>query len=513
MSGGGSSARQRAIVVAALAGIGLAAAAVVLIATPWGLGQGGDSYYYVSGARSITAGEGFARPAADGTVRPITHFPPLYSLVLAGAGAAGLDVMSAGRAFHAVLFGANGLLLGWLVWRGTRSLWLAAAGSLLFSTSPAMISVHSWLLSEALFLFLVLASAAWMAQALETGRRPALIAAGIAAGLAALTRYAGLALVLSHVVVLLWRPGRRRWVDAGITIGLGSFGWLVWAARNAWVAGSLTNRGLSLHLPEAERLTEAVTTVARWLLPGRLPLGLGATAVLALAVIVLVAAARRLISRRAAAPDRAEALLTVSMTFVCVYAFMLAASLSFADASTPLDDRILSPLFVFGLVVLLTVLEPLARRDGLPRGLAMAAIGGMAILMLLRGGSKVIQLRQDGQGYTSRAWRESAVVDWVAELDAATAIYSNELDALYLLTGRQAYQVPIRWDPVREAERDDYPEQLTTMRGDILTRGAVLVLFDTIDGQQAFFPPRQVLTQGLTEVVRADDGAVYGAGP
>lgn len=90
-------------------------------------------------------------------------------------------------------------------------------------------------------------------------------------------------------------------------------------------------------------------------------------------------------------------------------------------------------------------------------------------------------------------------------------MYSNELDILYLYTGRQAYQVPIRWDPVREAPRQDYPEQLATMREDILQRGALLVLFDTIANQQAFLPPRPELVEGLKEILRTDDGAVYAA--
>src|SRR4030042_1748209 len=71
-----------------LALLGLVGVGVVLVATPWGAGLGGDSYYYVSGARSLLAGLGFARPAADGGIRVITHYPPGDSLALAAPAAA-----------------------------------------------------------------------------------------------------------------------------------------------------------------------------------------------------------------------------------------------------------------------------------------------------------------------------------------------------------------------------------------------------------------------------------------
>jgi hypothetical protein len=101
---------------------------------------------------------------------------------------------------------------------------------------------------------------------------------------------------------------------------------------------------------------------------------------------------------------------------------------------------------------------------------------------------------------------------WVRQLPGEVSIYSNELDAVYLQTGRQAFQVPIRWDPVREAPRDDYPEQLAAMRRRVQEEGAVLVLFATISGQQAFLPTEAELTDGLAEVFRSSDGAAY-AGP
>jgi hypothetical protein len=198
--------------------------------------------------------------------------------------------------------------------------------------------------------------------------------------------------------------------------------------------------------------------------------------------------------------------------FALIYPLFLIASLTFVDASTPLDDRILSPLLVASLALVVLASGDVLGRGRGPRwlraGIGLAAVGFLA-LTLYRGGGAVLALREDGQGYAARAWQDSELIRWVRELPEEVSIYSNELDAVYLRAGRQAFQVPIRWDPVREAPRDDYPEQLAAMRRRVHEEGAVLVLFDTISGQQAFLPSEEELTEGLAEVFRSGDGAAY----
>ena len=60
------------------------AAALFLYCTPFGVGLTNDSSAYIGGARSLLAGKGYVRIGGDGLPRAITHFPPFYSIVLAG---------------------------------------------------------------------------------------------------------------------------------------------------------------------------------------------------------------------------------------------------------------------------------------------------------------------------------------------------------------------------------------------------------------------------------------------
>ncbi len=494
----------------------LVGATVVLVATPWGAGLGGDSYYYVSGARNILAGHGFSRPAADGTFRPITHFPPFFSLCLALLTGLGLGTTQAARLFNAGLFGVNVFLVGWLIWRGTQSGLSSLGGALIFLAAPAMLAVHSWVLSEPLFLCCLLLAITWLCLYLERGHGRDLVVSAILASLACLTRYVGLAFGAAAVLAVVLWPGRRWWKraqNAAVFAALSLAAPAGWFARNLALAGSPTNRGLQFHLPDTAKLLDALDTFSLWLLPGRVPATLRLS-LAAVATVGLLALSIMFLWKGFLSSERRPVRWVVGW-FLVVYPLSILASLSFLDASTPLDDRILSPLFVAGLMlgVCAVKVAPFRAVSLRPARVIMGTLlAGFVVLTVARGAGKALQLQADGQGYASRVWQESEIVEWVRDLAAEVPVYSNELNALYLLAGRQAYQVPILWDPVRAAPREDYEQQLAAMRDRIADQGAVLVLFHTLAEQQAFLPPEAELAQGLSEILRAGDGVVYAAG-
>jgi len=377
---------------------------------------------------------------------------------------------------------------------------------------------HTWVLSESLFLFLALLLLIALGRAAERGTAWRVVSAGFVAGMAYLTRYVGVALIgAGGLALLAFGAGAlRRRLSTAFGFGVAALlGPALWAARNLAQSGSISYRAQALHPPSLERLFEAAETSSLWLLPSRFPSPLREGAALLLVILVVVLAARVLArGPSAAAPTGLKQQVGVVLSLAVVYPLSLVAAITLVGSSIPLDDRILSPLLVALLVLGVLVVWDLQQRAGrggvLRIGLAVAAVGFLG-LTLVRGAGTIRRLQADGQGAAARAWQESALVDWVRRLPAETAIYSNELDIIYLYTGRQVYQAPIRWDPVLEAPRHDYSEQLATMREAILHRGAVLVLFDTIGGQQAFLPSREELSEGLSEWLRADDGAVYGA--
>ena len=360
----------------------VAAAALVLVgAGRYGLGVSYDSADYLAAARHLAAGEG----VRDASGAPLVVQPPLYPAVLAlGAATLAIDPLDAGRLLHTALAALVVLLGGVLLRRDVRSEALFALGLAALVLGRPLFEVGTRAWSEQLFIVWVLVAL------LLLEKFPA--AAGVAVGLAGLTRYAGLSQLGAGVLVLAARGATRRQgllraacfaLPAVLLLG----GWL---ARNRLVADTLFGpratgvEGLGVHVGRIARV------LLGWLGPGSWGV------VIAVGVFVLVA--RRLASRR----------LAPAATFLTIYLLFLLAS-SWRVAYDPIDGRLLAPIYallvltIFGLAD--TVSRPAARAVVLGIATAWFAWTGLGAWRLLDAA------RRDGAGgYNTSAWREHPVL-------------------------------------------------------------------------------------------------------
>lgn len=502
----------------ALAGFGL-----VLFSTPWGLGLGGDSFYYVSGARNLVEGMGFSRPAGSGGVLPITHFPPLYAVLLAGPVALGFDAAQAARWLSAALFAGSLFLAGLILLRSTGLPLLALAGQTALLAAPVMLSVHSWVLSEPLFHFLLILTILLAGRLRDPGPRN-LLAVAMTASLSFLTRYVGAFLIAACGVALILAPGRRlveRFRETVLFLGIALLAPVLWLVRNFWVGGTLTNRAPSWHPVTSDLIRGALETTSLWVLPASVPSSVRTGLTLMFGLGILGAGAVLIWGRGQRTDPNSQLAVAANyallpLAFVSVYVLSLMTSLSVLDAATPVDDRILSPLYPAGVLLALILAGAVLKgrsAAGAVRIVAGIVIGLFLLFTIREGYLKVQSLRADGQGYAGRGWAGSALIEAVRELPPQAPIYTNELDAIYLLTGRAAFQVPIRWDPMLDAPRRDYPEQLALMRERLEEQGGALVLFASFARQAGFLGSEEDLTRGLSVVLRADEGVMYSRGP
>ncbi|MBK5107808.1 MAG: glycosyltransferase family 39 protein, partial [Anaerolineales bacterium] len=168
---------------------GLLGIAVIWISSPWGIGVGYDSIFYLSASDNILSGSGLSRFDGYGNTIPLTHFPPLYSLTLAGFSLiTGFESDLAARILAAVFFGFLVGLSGWLVYRHTRSLLASVVGSTFVLVSPVLLDVSFMAMSELLFLVLLLLMIDFLNKYLLHGNMVVLIIAAIFASLMYLTR-------------------------------------------------------------------------------------------------------------------------------------------------------------------------------------------------------------------------------------------------------------------------------------------------------------------------------------
>jgi hypothetical protein len=501
----------------------------VLHATPEGLGLSDDSIGYIAGARSMLAGAGY-REAWLASDQPVTHFPPAFSAVLASIGRFGLDPLRGARFLNALLFGLNIFLLGVLGWRMLKSLPAGLALAALFLLNDSLLRVHAVAMSEPLFIFLSLL-AFWIFDLYV--ERDAhwlwLLACGAFTGMAYLTRYAGLALLATFLLalVILHRTWRRRLSSAGIFL-LGSVPWAAgWAIRNELVGGNITNRVLVWHPITASNFETALYNISTFLMPveaWRREL-FKAPGVFALATVLIlgsvliwtVVKARSQLSQRATILDASpeangqlpirDGIAFPNGLYIFGYLAAIFASMSFFDASTKFKLRILSPVYVSLLILLALFGKWLwgRRREAaivlLALIFAMSAVGQAAALH---------ELSKGGQGYASYQWYDSKAMAFLRDLPSSVRIYTNEPGAVYLYTGRGAYVLPDRFDPVTAAARTGFERGVEQMQAEIKSGKAVLALFS---GDVTTAGDAQLLSKGLYLAHKSAGDEVYTAEP
>jgi hypothetical protein len=506
-----------------LAGAWVAAVAIlgvilVVIGTRWGVGVGYDSVFYLSAADTLLRGLGLSRIGGGGEVIPLTHFPPLYPLVLAGLDwATGLGSTAVARGLAAGLFGGLAASTAWLVRNFTKSGWGGAAAGLLIASSPVLLEVDAWAMSEALYLVLLMGMV-WLLAAYAGGPKAGRLAGGaaLAAGAFA-TRYVGGAALAAGVLVAIGfgAPGIGRRLCRGAAFAFGAgLPVLIWGIRNTLLTGAGANRILIFHAVGRDKLSQAAHTLADFVLPSSIPFGWRFSIMLTVVLWVALFWMRAWLSagwRRPGAWEAPARLAGVLAMHAALYLVLVFASLTWLDASTPLDARILSPLLVSLIVLSVLAVHTWLRR--LP-GRHWAAWAAALVCLAVIGfnGMGTLDWEQSavqrGLGFNSRNWVQSPTVAWVRDLDPAAVLTSNEAFPLTYLTGRPVYWAPEAIDPVKGGPRPGFQADLRAMRDHLAAQDSYLVIFHP-QSLRPELPPLAALTQGLSLLLKTPDAAIY----
>jgi hypothetical protein len=484
--------------------------------SPWGIGVRVDSLSYLTAAKSLAEGECLCWLGSGLQLKPLVHFAPAYPFLVAVVSKAAGDVVSAARVVSAVLYGANLVAYGVAVGLMTRRFWVGVLCSFLVGVSPVVVEAHDSAMSEPLFLLLLLAALTSLGAYLG-GNRRLLVVAIVFAALAVLTRYAGWIVVPVGVLGILTlsdEPRRRAIRDAAI-FGLGVFLPVgLWLLRNLAVAGTATNRVYGRHFISADDVRRFLDVVTAWLTQTKPSHWLEAAGLIVLMVALAWSLWR---ASRSQARSRVVAAKfgLLWLGFAVLYPLFLAISRSFFDAKIPVDDRMLSPLYVALVVALCVTIGVGFPRSGRPW--PEAVIGALLVIglgprMVEQSAGVLERLRRDGVGFTNRAWQNSPSVDWVRQLPPETTLFSNKALVLQLLEGRAAYQLPERYDEVKALPRTDFEQGLAVMYLALQKPNSYLLYFDP-DKPGVVDALEDEFTVGLEPVLRTDDGVVLSTAP
>ncbi len=320
----------------------------------WGLGANSDGLTYLVLARHWFRAGVYARLKPDGWA-PMTHFPPGYPQVMvAFMPFTQGDEAAAARIVALLALAGIIALAARVVFRFTRHAGPTVAVAWWLALAFPLQRVVTLVLSESLFLVQILALAWALDRWHATHRTRTGVLVGLLAAWAVFTRWIGIALVLWAMLDTWWAWRHRRpqnWPrQAGAALLAAGVPVAALALAGAWAAHAATGRRWRWHPPGLEKWRQAAETVAGWVRP--LFATWSEAQVWAVAAGILVATAALVwVSWRVPRaesfphpPIRAYAVRWGGL--IVVYWAMLALAIAVADASTPMDWRLLAPVFV-----------------------------------------------------------------------------------------------------------------------------------------------------------------------
>jgi hypothetical protein len=485
----------------------LVALVAPLYVTRHSIGLSGDSFAYVSAARSYIEQGQMRVLNGQGSSDILWNWPPLYPSVLASLIPVLGDAMTAARWLDIILFPINMLLLIGVARRlGIAPGWTAFIG-VLFAFAPSIMNAHVWAMSDALFVTCWLAGWFLVLQYKTRQSWALLTAAGVAAGLALLDRYMGLATATAFGLYILlctsggW--GRKLLATAAyMTLAIAPLAIWMFIGSHMWALVKPRVQemphGSTLH----SWLGPISSTIGRWIVPVD---GYGPVKIAAFLVVVAAGVAWTVVFLRAGgakdfrlgpvlAGERAE--ITVLLNMAGAEAILVLNKIfrlhDFVITERDSIPVFVSLLFLIGLVG--TAAQPVfadpARRAWRN---AFGALAGLVLAGYVFGGLLWIWRGDDVHlDWASRTWRESPAHAYLAQLPASTPIYGNLLEPIYFYTGRNSlYSMPDKDWEINGQRNPQYALQLADILTAIVQQHAVLVIFN-VDSTQRYVTSDEV---------------------
>ena len=453
----------------------------------------------------------YAGELAKGNQIDLTVFPPLYPALLAALSSmASIEPFRAARLINAFLFGLTIFFSG-LFYKRTLN---ASLLFLVLAVMSVMVAIPLLPLflgaySEPLFIVLVLLALICLDSYLRRPGWRQLIVGAVALGLACATRYAGVIFIFSwalSILVFTKSPFKKKIFHIIVSGVLAGLPLVVILLQNYFKSGSFTGTRISSSYSYLENAKSMVLNMLKWYIPGQA----FENSFVLYPFFFLLGFGIALYYKEVWQKDRPSVsrYFHIMLWILGYLAFlMINARTTFLQL---IDNRYLAPIFIPANLLVLAFFQELFKLIRLRKGRLLAQIAvclfvaTWLIYPLARANAKFDTLRSEGEGFSSRFWRENATLQYIVQNFPDRKVYSNNYHAIIFHSGQLAYESPRKYRGTAtldtlESLRAGWPEE----------GQACLVWFDHIQ-EEHFFTPEELLTfTTLEQLVEFPDGTVY----
>jgi 4-amino-4-deoxy-L-arabinose transferase-like glycosyltransferase len=500
---------------------------------PWGYT---DPVAYISTARSLANGQGLGYYEADAAFKVYTIQPPFYSIVLSAFGLFRINLVVAARWLNIFAFVASIFIAGWILFRFSRVPALGIIASAMLCVFPFMVVMSSSAYSEPLFILLCLSGGLYLLYYLQHEKLYELILCSLLFGVLPLTRYAGIAMIISAgLSILLFSSGKtwsrvKKAILFVIVASLPILAWLGWVYLST--AHSIGGRSLELNLGSLAAQFQAfrgifMDTVWKWVpfqshktllryIVRFIIMGIGLVIILILSIF----AERRI--RKASAEDAINSGIRIFAFFglsSLIFIGVLIATYLFTLPTIDIDNRMFLPFYVCTIMNLLggVALWHFAWFKGRMQILQIVPwlIAVICVVWYIPQTLNQMEFYHAGDGLTAYHWDHSTIVQAVREVPSDQPVISNDWELLMLWTGRPIhgfwYNFPL--EPLQKTMYGTDPRDNT--QSIFCRQGGVLVIFNDFPSQfinhvgASYKDQWSNMFEGLSVFGVYSDGTIY----
>ena len=184
--------------------------------SPWAFS---DSAAYLSAARNFADGRGLVILNSNGTATRMTEFAPFYPILLSILTGQSGDFIETARWLNIIAFTLSIFFSGLITFKITRTLIASYCVSLFIALSPIMLDAFTGMMSEPIFILLLIIQFLFLWSYISQPNWKLLIPLVLVSLLLPLTRYAGIVFPMSTgiLLTLLGKKGFKRNLLKGLS--------------------------------------------------------------------------------------------------------------------------------------------------------------------------------------------------------------------------------------------------------------------------------------------------------
>jgi hypothetical protein len=393
----------------------------------YGLGITDDSVNYMSAAMSFPS----ALLKVDGSV--YSEWPPLYPVILSLYKLTGMSCLSFATLLHGISFCAIVIILNSMtapLFR-TRPAYLMYIICLLCSIPLLQSSVFLW--SESIFILLVILSFRQLNLYIFKPGLASLSFLILISVLLCLQRKSGVIFTGAYVIILFAyrKKERRSWMlEIPSYLILSTTPFILWTYRRFLISGSATSEAAWEPSRIFENLIQSTDILSSWLMPDEIPLILRSLLFLTLIALMILTWKKYELS----GPEKDKLLIRSSTITLTVYTAALCLIFLYLRSSEPIDDRLLSPVYPFFILLAFIFLDKVLFLTGSQNMRGRIIIGVVILLPLycvFRTGYHIKRWNQEGTGgYNTKALAENKLINYLKNEKTGRMILSNNIYVL-----------------------------------------------------------------------------------